>query len=76
MHALQDKRMQALGSEMRGKFAGPIPVTYFHDKYLPISNEMRKSMPNFKDHSQRFAKVASAKCKSICMNPWCIYLVH
>ena len=61
MHALRDERMQALGSEMRGKFAGPIPVEYFLKEYLPITDETRRSMPNFDDYSQGFAKVASSK---------------
>jgi hypothetical protein len=60
MHMLRDERMQDLGSEMRGKFAGLIPVNYFLEKYLPISDEMLQSMPNFDANGHWFAKVAKA----------------
>jgi hypothetical protein len=75
MHVFRDERMQALGSEMRGKFAGPVSVEAFLKRHLPIPSETCQSMPNFEDYSHKFAEVAGKKGENDMYKPM-VHFLH
>ena len=70
LHHERDFWMRRLGTEMEGKFIGPIPVTKFLDKFLPSGN--LPTMPWKKKHQAAFKHVAKQRSEKAMYKP----LVH
>ena len=80
MHYKRDTRMNVLGTEMKGKFAGPIPPLDFMQTFLPFGRGELKRMPGRR--KKVFQSVAEQEAETAMYGPmvcplhsmYCAYL--
>jgi hypothetical protein len=67
MHYKRDTRMNDLGAEMRGKFAGPISPSEFLKVFLPFRKGELARMP--RRMKERFRRVATQNAETAMYTP-------
>jgi hypothetical protein len=80
LHYKRDTRMNDLGTEMKGKFAGPIPPSEFLKTFLPFKREELERMPGRR--KKVFQRVAHQRVETAMYGPmvclpfsiYCAYL--